>query len=200
MPAEQSRRQNLSILTWVVSTGFLYFVMHIVNSWLFSKLEISEHISFVYLPSFLRLANVLLLGLLWGTVGTALGGALLFFWMSDSLLLSIYNTSVSAGSAALAVVLMRLMQHRSLSLTRMSDLLQLALFYALLNALIHHLLWSILDPSQLIDPNQLIYMVIGDVNGAILGALALRWLVAHTQLKHLIRQKATQTPPPDAKR
>ena len=150
----------------------------------------------IYLPSFLRLANVLVLGLLWGTLGTTFGGALLFFWMSDSLWLSIANTTISAGSAALAVMLMRFMQKRALSLTRLDDVLQLALFYALLNALTHHLLWSMLDTSQLVDPNQLMYMVIGDVNGAVIGALGLRWLARRTQLIQYLREKAREPVPP----
>jgi hypothetical protein len=183
--------KDFSILIWVVLAGCLYCAMHITNGWLFCQLELTEHISFIYLPSFLRLANVLVLGLVWGTAGTALGGALLFFWMSDGLWLSVCNTAISAGSAAMAVVLMRVMQKRSLALTRLSDLLQLALFYSLLNALTHHLLWSLLDTSQLVNPHQLIYMVIGDVNGAVIGALVLRWLAHHTRLVQLARQKAS---------
>jgi len=179
------------MLIWVALAGCLYCATHMANSWLFNQLEITEHISFIYLPSFLRLANVLILGLIWGTLGTAFGGALLFFWMHDSLWLSLCNTIISAGSAALAVVLMQWMQKRSLTLTRLRDLLQLALFYALLNALTHHLLWSAWDTSQLVVPHQLLYMVVGDVNGAIIGALALRWLAHHTRMVTVVRRKAT---------
>ncbi len=185
-----------TILILVILTGCLYCATHLANNWLFSGLEVTGHIRFIYLPSFLRLANVLVLGLLWGTLGSAFGGALLFFWMNDSLWLSIANTTISAGSAALAVMLMRFMQKRALSLTRLDDVLQLALFYALLNALTHHLLWSMLDTSQLVDPNQLMYMVIGDVNGAVIGALGLRWLARRTQLIQYLREKAREPVPP----
>ena len=194
MQAAQSRRKDLSILILCATTGVLYCATHIANGWLFGWFEVTEHISFIYLPSFLRLVNVLVLGLVWGTLGTAVGGALLFFWNnSGSVWLDICNTSISAGSAALAVMLMQLMQKRPLSLTRFSDLLQLALFYAVLNALTHHVLWSVLDRSQLVDPNQLMYMVIGDINGAIIGALGLRWLAGNTQLIQRMREKATES-------
>ena len=186
----ESRLSHLSIFLLVSASGFLFFAVHMLNNWLLNAVEVTEHISLVYLPAFLRLMNVLVLGMLWGTLGTALGGALLFFWMKDSLLMSVMNTSVSAGGAALAVWLMQILQGRRLSLSRLPDLLKLSLLYALLNALLHHLVWSLLDPAQLVATYQLLYMVIGDINGAILGALGLRWLARNTQLIDLARQKA----------
>jgi integral membrane sensor domain MASE1 len=195
MSTSTPNRFDIGALALIALAGSLYCITHIANSWLFHKWDISDHVGFIYLPSFLRLANVLILGLAWGTLGTAVGGFLLFFWTQESLWLSICNTTVSAGSAALAVVLMRFMQKRTLALTRLSDLLQLALLYALLNALSHHLMWSVVDPAQLIDPNQLAYMVIGDLNGAIIGALLLRWLARNTQVVQFLRQKAVEPPP-----
>ena len=186
----ETRLSHLSVFLLVVFSGTLFFTVHILNSWLLHAIEISDHISLVYLPAFLRLMNVLVLGMLWGTLGTAVGGALLFFWMQDSLLMSIFNTIVSAGGAALSVWLMQILQGRPLSLSRLPDLLKLSLFYALLNALLHHLLWSFLDPTQLVAPNQLFYMVVGDINGALVGALGLRWLARNTKLVDLVRQKA----------
>jgi hypothetical protein len=161
---------------------------------LLHAIEVTNHISFLYLPSFLRLINVLVLGMVWGTAGTAVGGVFLFFWMQDGLVLSLLNTTVSAGSAALTVWCMQVLQQRKLSLTRLSDLLQLALFNALLNALLHHLVWVVLDPHQLVSPNQLAYMMIGDLNGAIVGALALRWLATHTRIIDYARQQAATAP------
>jgi hypothetical protein len=190
MPTEESRLSRLTILGLVLVAGIVFCAVHILNGWMLQSIELTEHISLLYLPSFLRIINVLVLGMVWGTAGTAVGGALLFFWMQDSLLLSVLNTSVSAGSAALAVWCMQIFQQRPLSLTRLSDLLQLALLNALLNALAHHWLWIQLDPSQLVSPHQLAYMMIGDINGAIFGALGLRWLATHTGIIHYARQKA----------
>lgn len=195
MQTEPHRHRDLSTLILVALAGVLFCAVHIANAWLFHNFEVNEHIGFIYLPRFLRLANVLILGLVWGTLGTAFGGMLLVFWLHDSLWMSICNTTASAGSAALAVGLMRFMQKRPLSLTRLQDLLQLAALYALLNALVHHVLWSMLDSTQLIDPNQLFYMVVGDLNGAILGALALRWVARNTKMVDFLRQKATEPPP-----
>ena len=98
-----ARLSNRSAFLLVMASGTLFFSVHILNSWLLHAIEISDHISLVYLPAFLRLMNVLVLGMLWGTLGTAVGGALLFFWMQDSLLMSTLNTVMSAGGAALSV-------------------------------------------------------------------------------------------------
>jgi len=181
------------VLFLAILSGVLFCTVHVVNGWLLQSLEFSEHISFLYLPSFLRLFNVLVLGLVWGTLGTAIGGCLLFFWLHDSLFLSIFNTTISASSAALAVWVLSILQRRKLSITRLSDLLQLALFCALLNALLHHLMWSFLDPSQLVSSDQLALMAIGDINGAIVGAVVLRWVASRSSFIQHLRQKATSS-------
>lgn len=185
---------NLAVLVLAVCAGILYCATHMLNAWLFKYLEFSEHISFLYLPSFLRLVNVLVLGMVWGTLGTAIGGILLLFTITwqETWVLSVANIFVSAGSAALAVAVMHILQKRKLALTRLSDLLQLAVLNALLNSLTHHAVWSVLEPALLVDVNQLPYMLVGDINGAVVGALILRWLARHTPIIMLARQRASQ--------
>lgn len=194
MKKDEDHSFHFEALFLAVLAGVLFCVVHLLNGWLLSSFEISNHISFLYLPSFLRLVNVLVLGMVWGTLGTAIGCLLLMPWSQDTVFLSLVNATASAGCAALAVMLMRFMQKRPLSLARFSDLLSLALLYALLNALIHHALWSMLDPSQLVNPNQLAFMMVGDINGAVIGALVLRWLARHTRLVAFARTRATQAP------
>jgi hypothetical protein len=194
MKKDEDHSFHFEALFLAVLAGVLFCVVHLLNGWLLSSFEISNHISFLYLPSFLRLVNVLVLGMVWGSLGTAIGCLLLMPWSQDTVFLSLVNATASAGCAALAVMLMRFMQKRPLSLARFSDLLSLALLYALLNALIHHALWSMLDPSQLVNPNQLAFMMVGDINGAVIGALVLRWLARHTRLVAFARTRATQAP------
>ena len=184
---------NLAVLVLALSAGALYCATHMLNAWLFKYLEFSDHISFLYLPSFLRLANVLVLGMVWGSLGTAVGGVLLLLTMSwqETWLLAIANILVSAGCAALSVAVMEILQKRKLALTRLSDLLKLAVLNALLNSLIHHSVWSVLEPSLLVDVNQLPYMLVGDINGAVVGALVLRWLARHTPIATQARERAS---------
>lgn len=185
---------DLTLLVFVICAGALYCAVHMLNAWLFKYLEFSDHISFLYLPSFLRLANVLVLGMVWGSLGTAVGGVLLLFTMSwqEPWSLSIANLFVSAGTAALAVGVMQILQKRKLALTRLSDLLKLAVLNAFLNSLIHHAVWSVLEPALLVDVNQLPYMLVGDINGAVVGALVLRWLARHTPIVAQARERASQ--------
>ncbi len=183
----------MGLLGISILAGGLFCGTHLVNSWLLRQLEFSSHISLIYLPGFLRLANVLVLGLFWGTAATAIGGVMLMAWTAESWGIGLSNVAVSASGAALSIMTLQVLLKRRLSLRKLSDLLRLALLYALLNALCHHVLWSLIDPSQLIDRQQVLYMAIGDFNGAIIGAFALRWLAQHTGIKHFARQRAAES-------
>lgn len=172
--------------------GVLFCSSHLLNHWLFQHIEISDHINLVYLPAFIRVASVLILGLMWGTLGTAIGGLLLLNWSPDAnLWIGVANLCVSASVAAVAVLVLQLLLQRRLSVTRLSDLLRLSVLYALLNALLHHALWSVLDTSQLLYPSQVLEMVIGDVNGVVIGALLLRWGARKINLTERLRNRAT---------
>jgi len=170
--------------------GVLFCASHLLNAWLFQAIAISDHISLIYLPAFFRLFNVLVLGLLWGTLGTAIGGVLLLAWTHDATLwIGLFNICVSAGVAAVSVVLLQVLLRRRLSITRLNDLLLLSVLYALMNALMHHVLWTIVDPSQLLYPRQVFEMMLGDLGGAVLGAWLLRLMARNTALIKLIRAR-----------
>ena len=170
--------------------GVLFCASHLLNAWLFQAIAISDHISLIYLPAFFRLFNVLVLGLLWGTLGTAIGGVLLLAWTHDATLwIGLFNICVSAGVAAVSVVLLQVLLRRRLSITRLNDLLLLSVLYALMNALMHHALWSVVDPAQLLYPRQVFEMMLGDLGGAVLGAWLLRLMARNTALIKLIRAR-----------
>ena len=170
--------------------GVLFCASHLLNAWLFQAVAISDHISLIYLPAFFRLFNVLVLGLLWGTLGTAIGGVLLLAWTHDATLwIGLFNICVSAGVAAVSVALLQVLLRRRLSITRLNDLLLLSVLYALMNALMHHVLWTLVDPSQLLYPRQVFEMMLGDLGGAVLGAWLLRLLARNTALIKLIRAR-----------
>ena len=170
--------------------GVVFCASHLLNAWLFQAFAISDHISLIYLPAFFRLFNVLVLGLMWGTLGTAIGGVLLLAWTHDATLsISLLNMCVSAGVAAISVVLLQMLLRRRLSITRLNDLLLLSVLYALMNALMHHVLWTVVDPSQLLYPRQVFEMMLGDLGGAVLGAWLLRLFARNTALIKLIRAR-----------
>ena len=195
MQVDTPRISQLGAWSLALAAGGLYASVHILNGWLFQASELSDHINLIYLPSFLRLVNVLVLGLLWGTMGTALGGVLLYFWLQDSLFISIFNTLVSAGCAGLSLWLLQILQQRQLSITRLSDLMKLALLNAFMNSMLHHMVWALADPAQLVEPNQVAYMLVGDISGAIVGALVLRWLASRTGIVEFAKQKVASNDP-----
>jgi len=54
----------------ILALAALYPAVHILNGWLFDFATINHHISLIYLPAFLRLFNLLVLGPIYGTLTT----------------------------------------------------------------------------------------------------------------------------------
>lgn len=154
-----------------------YPALHIFNSFVFKFTEISPHISLIYLPAFLRLFNVLVLGPRDGTLATLLGGVLLMRYFNDTTAVGLLNIACSAGGPLLALFLFKLHFKRACDLASLQDLTLLTLIYAPANALLHHLVWSQLAPEQLAAPMQVLWMTLGDILGALIGAYAMRFAI-----------------------
>jgi len=165
LPPTQERLLLLSVC------APLFAGAHLSNGWLFAQMEISMHISWIYLPAFLRVAYVLVLGPVWGCAALFMGSMLLVGSGNENLLQASTNALASALGPILALWLFKVLKERPLQLSEKSDLIQLCLLYALLNALVHHAAWSLIQPDQLMAVSQMPVMVIGDLVGALLGAL-----------------------------
>ncbi len=159
----------------VAALAAIYPLVHIFNGIAFKFAEITPHIGLIYLPAFLRLFNVLILKPRDGTLATLLGGVLLMQYFNDSTVVGLLNVACSAGGPLVALYLFKLHHKRKVKLTSLRDLTVLSLIYAPANALLHHLVWSQLDPSQLAEPVQVLWMTLGDLFGALLGAYILKW-------------------------
>ena len=157
-------------------SAFVYPFLHIANGWIFDSLEITPHVGLIYLPAFMRMVNVLVLGKVWGTLATALGGVFLMQIMGDRSVVGLLNVLCSASGPLLAVLIFRFYTGREVSLLSLKDLGIVTLGYCLANAIVHHLVWTLFDPEQLIAPQQLLWMMLGDFNGALIGAYALKWV------------------------
>jgi hypothetical protein len=141
----------------------IYPFLHIMNGWIFSSLEITPHVGVIYLPAFVRMLNVLVLGNFKGTLATVLGGIFLMMVSRDSSVVGFLSVLCSFYTG------------RDVSLLSLKELGIVILLYSLLNALLHHLVWTLLDPAQLVRPQQFLWMMLGDFNGALIGAYALKW-------------------------
>ena len=144
----------------------LFSAAHLFNGWVFQHWALSSHISWIYLPAFLRVAYVLVLGPAWGFAAVFLGSILLGGNLNEDLLQTITNAFASAMGPVLALWLFKVLKERPLQISRLSDLIQMCILYALLNALVHHAAWSYNQPDQLMSVHQMPIMVIGDLVGA----------------------------------
>ena len=57
----------------ILALAVLFPATHILSGWLFDFAAINDHISLIYLPAFLRLFNLLILGPVFGTLINHLG-------------------------------------------------------------------------------------------------------------------------------
>lgn len=153
----------------------IYPLLHVANGWAFGFLEITPNIALVYLPAFLRLLNVLVFGKVCGTLATALGGIFLMLVLNDHTFVSLLNVLCSVSGPLIALMVFRYYSGRDVSLQSLKDLGLVTLGYCLANALVHHLVWTVFDAAQLVSWQQVGWMVLGDFNGALIGAYALKW-------------------------
>ena len=166
----------------------LFAAAHVFNGWVFKHWELSAHIAWIYLPAFLRVSYVLVLGPGWGFVAIFLGSLLLGGTGEENLLQGLTNSLASASGPVLALWLFKLLKERPLQISRLNDLVQLCILYALLNALTHHAAWSYNQPDQLMSVHQMPIMVIGDLVGAVLGSVLFTVVVRQMGLYSLINR------------
>lgn len=163
-----SSQEKLLLLTLCAP---LFAAAHLFNGWVFQHWELSSHIAWVYLPAFLRVAYVLVLGPAWGFAAVFIGSLLLGGGFDENLMQASTNALASALGPVLALWLFKVLKERPLQISRLSDLLQMCILYALLNALVHHAAWSYNQPDQLMSVHQMPIMVVGDLAGAVLGSV-----------------------------
>jgi hypothetical protein len=161
----------------IIVFSILYPIAHLANGWIFEFAEVSAHISLIYLPAFVRLANVLVLGPRNGTLATLIGGLLLLPTSNDQLSVSLLNIASSATGPLIALYIFKKYTQRHFELTSLKDLSALTVVYAVVNAAVHHLVWSVLDTSKLAEPVQVLWMVLGDISGALVGAYFMKWSI-----------------------
>jgi hypothetical protein len=178
----------------VIVCAALFSATHLGNAWLFQYLSLSEHISWIYLPAFLRVMYVLVLGPWWGFAAIFVGSMVLAISLSEHLNQALLNAACSGLSPVLAVWLFRILKERSLMLSRLTDLIELSLLYALLNAVIHHLNWALQQPDQLLSAMQLPIMVAGDLMGAVMGAFLFTQIIRYFKVDGVLERLSKTKP------
>ena len=174
--------------------SLVYMSAHLANLWVFEFWEVTPNISWVYLPSFLRLANLLILGPLWGTCATALGGAELIFLSGQGFNgLAWLNVLASCSSAVAAYGLLHVVTQRPVALTQLKELLMLAGVYTLINPSLHFILWHAVQAYTDTSLQDFVALAVGDLAGAVLGSMLFVWVVRHTGVAQWVAGRASQT-------
>ena len=164
------------------SFAVLFLAVHLANSWVFQSIEITSHVSMVYLPAFLRLFNVLILGPVRGSLATLLGGVLLMQYLFDAPVIGLLNIVCSMGGPLVALLLFRVHFQRPVNLSSVRDLVLLAIACSVINPLLHHATWSVFDPVYAGTPLQLMQMVVGDFMGCLIGVGLMKWAIDRWKL------------------
>ena len=150
--------------------ALLFVLLHFMTGWLFGFAELSPNISLIYLPAFLRMLSVLVLGKFRGTVATLLGGMLLMVFLGTVSTAGLANVFCSAAGPLLALWAFERVSGQAVKLTSLKDLSIVTVAYCVANALIHHAVWLAFDLKELGSGVQVFWMMVGDLNGALLGA------------------------------
>ena len=172
----------------IILSSLAFVGLHELNGLLFNQLSLNSHISLVYLPAFLRLLNVLVLGPFFGTLATMLGGILILPFLNIIDATEMMDIVCSGLGPLVAIYLFKLNLNKNVNPSITKDLLFLGLIYSFSNALLHHLAWALVEPSALIWSIQFFEMMLGDINGVVIGALALKAIVKLPFIQKKIEQ------------
>lgn len=148
----------------------LFPAAHALNAWLFDFANINTNVSLIYLPAFLRLFNLLVMGPVYGTLATLLGGLILMAWLNEPLGFALLNIAASCSGPLVAMTGFRIYFKRRIQLNSLKDLAVVTVAYAICNSLLHHATWLLFDNEQLLDASTSFWMFVGDLNGALFGA------------------------------
>ncbi len=184
------QRIKFEILIMTLLTGVTYALAHAFNGFIFKLLEFSNHISWIYLPAFLRLANVLILGSLFGSVATAIGVIIICFFNNDPVDVTVLNAAASVIGPLISFQIFKVLKGREVYITELRDLLVLTFIYSFINALTHHLAWALVEPDQFLSISQLPIMIVGDLVGASLGALLFAVIANNPVVIDFVKKRA----------
>jgi hypothetical protein len=167
----------------ILALAVLFPATHILNGWLFDFAAINDHISLIYMPAFLRLFNLLILGPLFGTLSTILGGLLLMTQFNEPLCIEFLNVVCSSAGPLMALMGFKMYWKRQVQLTSLQDLAALTLIYCVSNSVIHHVAWVLIGQSQAFELTEVFWMFLGDLNGALLGAYLMKAMLDYLEKK-----------------
>ena len=139
--------------------------------------SIPDRIALIFLPAFIRVAAVLVAGLA-GLIGISLGSFVIsYFYVGDDLGYSFLISVTSASGIFIAYWLMlKVLASEKIPFT-LVNLVVLTVLYSALNAIIHGMIWGLIDFEEVIRLQDIAYMMVGDLVGVVLGFYITRLLI-----------------------
>lgn len=151
-------------------TAVLYFLLYGLNSVLFSSLSFSAGVNWIFLPSGLRLAFILVFGI-WGAIGIALASFAihLLFYFEGSLVTAIGTALISGFAPLLARSICVDLIKLDVELKNLTagTLLKVAVIFAVLSPVLHQA-WFTLRGQTENFVNSTAVMAAGDLTGTLL--------------------------------
>ena len=163
----------------VAATAVAYVALFELNSLLFSAFSFSTHVDWIFLPSGLRLAFILVF-VEWGAVGVAIASMLItYFFQPDGQLITSLCTGMISGFAPLlarqvCIDILKLDANlRNLSTT---TLFKTSAVFAICSALLHQLWFTWLGHTTNFIQS-MVAMAVGDFLGTVIVLYAAKFVL-----------------------
>jgi hypothetical protein len=170
-------RNKLAI---VFVTAAAYVTLFELNTLLFSAFSFSTGVDWIYLPSGLRLAFVLVFGV-WGALGIVLAsiGIDLIHYFNSDILMAVMTGLISGISPLVArtICVDRVDINENLTNLTTEKLLKAAVIFAILSATLHQL-WFTFQGHTENFINSTAVMALGDFTGTILVLYTAKFLLS----------------------
>ena len=161
-----------------------FYLLCELNDWLFQSLTYSQGVSWVFLPSGLRLGLVLMFGGV-GAVGVVIGSMLVGLGRDQPLEVTMAAALLSGLAPLLArwVCLRTLGLRAGLSNLKARQLLQMALVFAVISAVLHQVLYVSTGLSNSLLKGTAV-MALGDLLGTLVVLYGLKVSLPFIQKRH----------------
>ncbi len=178
-----SHRQRFAI---IVITSISYYLLYRLNMTLFGSLNFSHRVDWIFLPSGLRLAFVLLF-LADGAIGIALASTLITYllYFDGSYTSMLLNGSMAGIAPYLArqVAIHHLQLDENLKNLKAIGILKISVLFAFISALVHQL-WYFWNGKTDDFIASALVMMVGDLSGTLIVLFVLKIMVPQFNLSN----------------
>lgn len=174
---KMTRFLSMPSLIAVIGSALGFYLLCEINDWLFQALAYAEGVNWVFLPSGLRLGLVLMFGGA-GALGVVLGSLFVGLERPQALEVTVVAAFLSGLAPWLArwVCLRALGLRDNLSHLKARQLMQMALIFALISAVLHQVLYVSTGLSDSLLKGTAV-MALGDLLGTLLVLYGIKLLL-----------------------